>query len=169
MHLDRYQAHYAQHSARERPHRWQGIVERLSGELGAISVLDYGCGPAANLARFSALHVTSYDPAVPEYAPEPAPVDLVVCMHVLEHVEPEYLDATLLHLWRLVRIAALVTVSCQVSTKLLPDGSPWHCCVKPPAWWEATLTALVIPGTLEPLPVERPGLEYGCLLRRARA
>ena len=165
-HLALYAAHYAQHPPRERPHRWQAMVEHVAQEVGATTILDYGCGPAANLARFSAVPVVSYDPAVPVYAEEPAPADLVVCMHMLEHVEPAHVTAVLRHLWSLARVAALVTVSCQPSTKQLPDGTPWHSFVKPPHWWATILAALATPGTCEALPVERPGLEYGCLLRR---
>ena len=166
-HIARYEAHYAQHPPRERPHRWQNIVERLAQGVGATSVLDYGCGPLANLARFSALPVMSYDPAVPAYAAEPRPADLVVCMHMLEHVEPEYITAVLAHVWSLTRMAALVTVSCQPSTKYLPDGTPWHSFINPPCWWADRLATLAMPGTCEALPVERPEVEYGCLLRRA--
>ena len=165
-HIALYQAHYATVTPRMRPPRWLPLLEETAAAIWATSVLDYGCGPVANLAAFVQLPVINYDPAVPAYAAEPGPADLVVCMHVLEHIEPEYVTATLLHLWSLTRKAALVMVSCQPSTKVLPDGSPWHSFIKPPRWWAETLEALALPGTCEALPVDRPGLEYGCLLRR---
>ena len=167
QHLALYEAHYATHAPRERPHRWQSLVEHLAQGLGATSILDYGCGQAANLARFSALPIVSYDPSIPAYAQEPESADLVICMHMLEHVEPEYITAVLLHLWSLARLAVLITVSCQASTKRLPDGTPWHSFLKPPSWWADRLAVLAMPGMCEALPVERPAVEYGCLLTRS--
>ena len=167
-HIALYEAHYTTVTPRMRPPRWLPMAEQIATEARATSLLDYGCGPVANLATFFlGLPVINYDPAVPAYADEPGLADVVVCMHVLEHIEPEHVTAVLLHLWSLARKAALVMVSCQPSTKVLPDGSPWHSFIKPPSWWAETFEVLATPGTCEALPVDRPGLEYGCLLRRA--
>ena len=168
VHIALYKAHYAPTTPRMRSPRWLPLVEQIAAETRATSLLDYGCGPVANLATFfMALPVINYDPAVPAYAAEPGPADLVVCMHVLEHLELEYVSAVLQHLWGLTRKAALVTVSCQPSTKVLPDGSPWHSFIKPPQWWAETFEALVVSGTCEALPVDRPGLEYAAVLWRS--
>ena len=165
-HIALYRQHYATVTPRVLAPRWLSLVERLVVELHADSVLDYGCGQVANLAQHASMPVRSYDPAVPAYAAEPESADLVVCMHMLEHVEPGYVPATLLHLWSLADKAALVMVSCQPSTKVLPDGSPWHAFIQSPHWWAETLTDVLAPGHMEPVPVDRPGLEYGAVLWR---
>ena len=45
--------------------------------------------------------VRNYDPCIPEYATPPSPAELVVCTDVLEHIEPDKLDAVLNDIIRL--------------------------------------------------------------------
>jgi len=165
-HIEQYRQYYAGHQLRVRPHRWQADIEALAVAIGAVSILDYGCGQGALLARFASRSIRSYDPGVPEWAVEPAPADLVVCVHMLEHVEPECVPAVLAHLWGLTRCAAFIVVSCAPSTKCLPDGTPWHTCVQSPDWWASHLNDLVAPDRGEPISVERPDREYAVVLRR---
>ena len=161
-----YQQYYAAHPPCVlRPHRWQPLVERLVQATGALSILDYGCGPAANLARFAPWLVHNYDPGVPEFAGAPAPADLVVCMHALEHVEPDCLGAVLAHLRVCTSGYVLVVVSCQSSTKLLPDGTPWHTCVHNGAWWQTRLQSLGAE-ILRIADDDMPTQSYGGLYRR---
>ena len=124
-----------------RPHAWQHLVNALVAGSGIPpwSVLDYGCGPQAALHHFATYPVQNYDPAIPDYVRPPQPADLVVCWHVLEHVEPECLGAVLAHIQGLAQQAILCAVSCEPSTKVLPDGSPWHTVVQSPKWWGQTL------------------------------
>ena len=63
-------------------------------------MLDYGAGKGRlgealrkMLPNPPVIHC--YDPAAPEWAGEPAPCEMVVCIDVLEHVEPGYLDPVL--------------------------------------------------------------------------
>ena len=90
------------------------------------------------------------------YAALPQPADLVVCWHVLEHVEPDCLAAVLAHIQRLADQAILCAVSCAPSTKVLPDGTPWHTLVQPPTWWAGTLGAAWPGMRVEPLAAPRP-------------
>lgn len=65
-------------------------VMDLANEIGATSLLDYGCGKGLHYERpYNAgglwpAEITKYDPAWPEYAAEPTgKFDIVVCTHVL--------------------------------------------------------------------------------------
>lgn len=169
QHRARYRAYYA-----ARPSvppvipAWLPLLAALVVEVGATSVLDYGCGPAAALSHAASFPVRNYDPGELAYARTPGLADVVVCTHTLEHVEPACLADVLAHLWDCAWLAAFVLVQCDISTKVLPDGTPWHTCVHPPDWWaerlatlpEARIVVLSAPG------VARPGREFLCVLYR---
>lgn len=128
-HRELYRRYYAQKEVKSRPSVWLPRIEKLAAGLGATSVIDYGCGAARGVSMFSRLHVTDYDPCVPGCDREPQAADLVVSIHAIEHVEPAMLDSVFAHMESLARLAVLVVISCEPSTKLLPDGTPWHSCV----------------------------------------
>ena len=134
-HRELYRLYYMRTDVLARPHAWQGEIEAIAVGLGVGSVLDYGCGPARALSMFSALNVTDYDPAVSGIDQRPAPHQLVVCNHVLEHVEADRVPAVLDDLKSLTLKALYLAVSCEPSTKTLPDGTPWHSTVKTAEEW----------------------------------
>ena len=73
-------------------------VARLIEQLKVTSLSDYGAGKQ-NLKKALAekgeqLDYRPYDPAFPEYGPARS-ADLVCCIDVLEHIEPEFLDNVL--------------------------------------------------------------------------
>lgn len=107
--------------------------------LHATSVLDYGCG-AGTLA--DALRrrkfwgsISEYDPAIKSKARMPAPADLVVCTDVLEHVEPDKLEAVLAHLQSLATLGLFLTIATRPANNLLPDGRNAHLIIEPMEWW----------------------------------
>jgi len=100
------------------------IVSDLINKLGVTELLDYGAGKG-NLAKHLSVdhevEVKHYDPARPEWAKRPDSAQMVACIDVLEHIEPEYLDEVLDVLWRRARrdqfpIAALQRGRNQVMT-----------------------------------------------------
>lgn len=140
QHRQRYRVHYGKGEFRARDHLWRGEVDALVKQHAATSVLDYGCGPSRSLSKFAPYPVADYDPAVAGVDGPPSPADIVVCNHVLEHVEPEQLAAVVAHLQQLTQKALYLAVSCQPAPgKVLFDGTPWHTIVQPPSWWEAFL------------------------------
>lgn len=113
-------------------------VAALIRELGARSVTDYGAGKQRLHGALSDLGVTvdyrPYDPAFPEYGPA-RDADLVCCIDVLEHIEPECLDAVLGDLARITRVAGLFTIHTGPARKVLADGRNAHLIQQSEAWW----------------------------------
>ena len=108
-------------------------------------VLDYGAGQQ-NLAKklpdlVSNLIVDSYDPGIPAIASAPAPAELVCCIDVLEHVEPEYIDQVLDDLQRVVANLGYFTIAVTPATKILEDGRNAHLIVQPVEWWAQKIQA----------------------------
>jgi hypothetical protein len=79
--------------------------------------------------------VQCYDPGVPEYADPPTPAEFVVCIDVLEHIEPHLIDDVLDHLAELTQEMLFATVSTRPAGKVLPDGRNAHLIQKPAEWW----------------------------------
>jgi 2-polyprenyl-3-methyl-5-hydroxy-6-metoxy-1,4-benzoquinol methylase len=111
-------------------HRWAKEVQTY----GTTDVLDYGCGKGT-LAAALPFKIREYDPAVPAKAEPPEPADLVVCTDVLEHIEPDHLDAVLDDLRRVTRKDALLVVATRPAKKTLPDGRNAHLIIEDIAWW----------------------------------
>lgn len=149
-HKKRYVDYYAGREVKSKPHKWQEDVEAVALAMRAETVLDYGCGVTRALSKHSKLAVVDYDPVLPGFDNVSAlqPVDLVVCNHVLEHVELECLDDILFHIESLSKKGAYIAVSCELSTKKLPDGTEWHLIVKEPEWWRRGFSR-VFPGYVE--------------------
>jgi len=85
------------------------IIERLAIE----ELLDYGCGRGGLAALVKAPHAVTlqlYDPALEEYAGSPVPMQMVVCIDVLQHVEAEFRDAVLDDLARLCGAVLFVAI-----------------------------------------------------------
>lgn len=79
--------------------------------------------------------IQCYDPGVPEYAELPKPSEMVVCIDVLEHIEPDCIDDVLDHLAELTERILFATVCMRPAAKKLRDGRNAHLIQKPPEWW----------------------------------
>ena len=122
------------------------LVADLMKRNRLARLLDYGAGKG-RLAKalnemlpfpFAAVH---YDPAIPEWSAPPAPEDLVCCIDVLEHVEPDRLDAVLDDLARVTRRIGFFTIHTGPAQKILADGRNAHLVQQPPEWWLPRLMA----------------------------
>lgn len=102
------------------------------------SILDYGCGKST-LAHSLPMPIWEYDPAIPGKEALPRPADLVICTDVLEHVEPDYLQAVLLDLARCTKKVCYAVVYLKESLKFLADGRNAHLIQQGRAWWEQTI------------------------------
>lgn len=125
-------------------HKWAFHVMQMVREHEYNSVLDYGCGKGTLLAVMSPrigeqVKLKGYDPAVPEFHEEPEVAELVTCTDVLEHIEPEHLDAVLEHIASLARYAAFFVISTRRALAVLPDGRNAHLIVADAAFWSEQL------------------------------
>ena len=97
-------------------------------------VLDYGCGKGT-LANYIPFKIKQYDPCIPKHSAPPEPADLVVCTDVLEHIEPDCLDAVLDDIQRLAKRAAFLTIANGNAKKTLSDGRNAHLIQESEGWW----------------------------------
>ena len=120
--------------------RYVDIIRSLVRKHNARHILDYGCGKCD---LWQALHkeieVRNFDPALPGLDARPEPADVVACIDVLEHVEPEYLDNVLTDLARATLRAALITIATRPALKLLADGTNPHRILEDSRWWVSRL------------------------------
>ena len=115
------------------------IVRQIMTESGARSIADYGAGKCNLKRKLDELGAKDYeyfpyDPAFPEYG-EPRPADLVCCIDVLEHIEPECLDAVLADLRAIIRKFGFLTIHTGAAIKVLSDGRNAHLIQRPASWW----------------------------------
>lgn len=118
------------------------VVATLINKFGLEEVLDYGAG---KLGMFKALNgkiehpvrMQAYEPASDdlELRLPPLPSQFVTCVNVLEHVEPEYLDAVFSDLQRVTKQVIFLTIGTKPARRLLPDGRNTHLTIKTPQWW----------------------------------
>lgn len=134
----------AMHNDPEKPYgttakKYGEAVSELVNLMGVKHLLDYGCGSRRSLMEtFRPDHecrVQCYDPGVPEYADPPTPAEMVVCIDVLEHIEPPLIDGVLDHLEDLTEKVLFATVCMAPAGKTLPDGRNAHLIIKPAEWW----------------------------------
>ncbi len=131
--------HGARSDYGSRGHRHANWVDLLAEEYHCRSILDYGCGKNTLAQRVKLWNVRSYDPAVPGFQAEPQPADLVACMDVLEHIEPDKIDAVLAHIHELTRKIFVFSICFQPSGHVLADGRNAHVLLRDPAWWTTGL------------------------------
>lgn len=114
------------------------VVTDIINKTEAKTLLDYGCGSMRNLMKVIEpshdITYLGYDPGVAEFN-EKMPADLVTCIDVLEHIEPELLDNVLDDLKEHCLAYAFFTVHTQPAVKTLSDGRNAHLIQEPPAWW----------------------------------
>ena len=111
------------------------IVRQIS-DYGRKPILDYGAGKRTlSTSLGPAYRVEDYDPCIEGLDKPPSPAPVVVCGDVMEHVEPEYVDAVLKNLRRLCTELAFFVITFAESSRTLPDGRNAHLSQHPLEWW----------------------------------
>lgn len=115
------------------------IVADLIRLSNSRTVSDYGAGKQRLLEGLQNEGINNvtyfpYDPVFPEYGP-PTPADVVCCIDVLEHVEPELLEAVLEELAEITVKLGFFSVHMGPAEKKLADGRNAHLIQRPSSWW----------------------------------
>ncbi len=115
------------------------IIKNIIIDNSFNSISDYGAGKKnleKALLSYNSLNLQyhPYDPVFPEYG-EPKSADLVCCIDVLEHIEPEFIDNTILKLSKITNNAGFFTIHQGPAGKILQDGRNAHLIQKPTSWW----------------------------------
>jgi len=114
------------------------IVSTLINQLKIKNILDYGCGKGRLLPSLTLNHpieCIQYDPAIEEFSALPSPQELVCCIDVLEHIEPENLETVFNHLHFLTLKYGFFTIHTEAALKTLSDGRNAHLIQQPKEWW----------------------------------
>ncbi len=115
------------------------LVADVIKQANIASLSDYGAGKK-NLLRGLAecniepIEYFPYDPAFPEYG-NPKTADLVCCIDVLEHIEPELLENVLCDLALITKKIGFFSIHMGPAVKFLQDGRNAHLIQKPTSWW----------------------------------
>lgn len=119
--------------------RYIETVLAIMRQVGAYSVLDYGCGQGSLACelRLRGVECREFDPGVVGKDAMPMFADLVVCSDVLEHVEPDKLRNVIAHLQALARKAIFVVIALDETAKTLTDGRNAHLIIRHAEWWAA--------------------------------
>ncbi|MCC6535613.1 MAG: tetratricopeptide repeat protein [Burkholderiales bacterium] len=122
------------------------MVAQFIRAQGISEMLDYGAGKgrlgqALRSLVQTPLRIHHYEPALPQWSAKPAPCELVACIDVLEHIEPELLDNVLDDLQRVLRRYGMFTIATGPAGKLLADGRNAHLIQQPASWWLPRLMA----------------------------
>lgn len=134
------------------------VVLKLSEALNTRSILDYGCGKGTLAASLS-FPIWEYDPAIPGKDSVPRAADLVVCLDVLEHIEPEMLDNVLGDLVRCSNKMLFAIIDTGPADKDLPDGRNAHLIQGDKDWWQEKLAKYFKIGA-----ILQTGSELHCVL-----
>ena len=113
-------------------------VSKIINQLGVTQILDYGAGKGRLGQSLEIDHqasMTLYDPGIPDLDEIPEPHEMVCCIDVLEHIEPEFIDSVLDDLQRVTRRVGFFTIHTGPAMKILSDGRNAHLIQEGPEWW----------------------------------
>jgi hypothetical protein len=119
-------------------HRHAGFLAEMLDD--GDTVLDYGCGKGTLKIAMAGYDVREFDPGIPGKDAEPEPADVVVCTDVLEHIEPEYIDKVIGHIYSLARKRVFLTIAMRPAHAVLPDGRNAHLIIEGLDWWKEKLS-----------------------------
>lgn len=140
--LQRLMAPEYEGAGRQYANRVYLIASQMLKGTGSLDILDYGCGKRALehavKEKYTTLpglkwHGYTLDDA------DPKPADLVTCTDVMEHVEPECVEAVLDHIQALAKSVVFFAIDTMPAVKNLPDGRNAHICLKPLQYWEGQI------------------------------
>jgi len=105
--------------------KYTGLVTQICNKLEVKHLLDYGAGKQRLFKGLKVNHemtLQAYDPGIEALAEEPVQAEMVTCIDVLEHIEPDYLENVLDHIEKLTEKVGFFTIHCGPAVKMLSDG-----------------------------------------------
>jgi hypothetical protein len=120
--------------------RLLGLLSKACNDVGAKTVLNYGCGQSELGDYFSSLDkYDQYDPAVEKYSSKPSGrYDLVLCIDVMEHIIEQDIQEVLQDIRSYSR-NSFFTIAQYPASEILPDGRNAHVTIKDTGWWRSEL------------------------------
>ena len=119
--------------------KYWSVIDKLIETRKVTEMLDYGAGWGGVKARLAEerpeVVVHEYEPSRDDACDPPAPCTFVICVDVLEHVEPELIEEVLDDLERVITDTAYLTIFFEKAKRTLSDGRNAHLIVKPFEWW----------------------------------
>ena len=130
----------------------------LMHKLGMCrSILDYGTGKGRLVKHLRSklpnnILVNGFDPAVDRWLQKPShSFDILTCLDVLEHVEPESIDAVFSDIKALTNNFCFLIIDLQPAIKRLSDGRNAHVLLAPCDWWISRVSQHFTSGAAFPL------------------
>jgi hypothetical protein len=117
------------------------LVYDFVAKYQPCSLVDWGCASGKLLNRvaedFPGIQESAgYDPGNPDYDIVPSGAyDCLVSCDVIEHIEPDQLDASFKLMQSKFRRSAFLIAACYPAKKILDDGRNAHLIVENCAWW----------------------------------
>ena len=110
------------------------------------SFLDFGCGKGYFLQslkeQYPHIEIIGFDPANENFQLLPDKVDMIYSSDVLEHIEPEKLEETMVDLKSRCSKVMYHLIACHPAKKSLSDGRNAHLIIESPTWWKNKLESL---------------------------
>jgi len=122
------------------------LVAKIIEQYNVKELLDYGAGKGRLGLSLTDLmpicpSIKHYDPAIEKWSKNPDSCEMVACIDVLEHIEPEQLDNVFEHLQSLVERVGFFTIHTGPAMKILADGRNAHLIQETPRWWLDKITS----------------------------
>ena len=114
-----------------------GRIKPVIDKYDCKELVDYGSGHGGfrKALNDSSYKIHEYDPGiVGKDAPAPEK-DFLLSIDVLEHIEPDKIDAVLGDMRRIMRKAGFFSIATGPARKILPDGRNAHLIIEDADWW----------------------------------
>jgi cyclopropane fatty-acyl-phospholipid synthase-like methyltransferase len=116
----------------------------LINEHNIKSILDFGCGKGLLVdslkKEFPEITVYGYDPSDPDRNTLPKKVDMILSFDVLEHIEPQFINETLISLKTICDKVMHHVIACHPAKRVLNDGRNAHLIIENPNWWKIKIS-----------------------------
>jgi hypothetical protein len=120
-------------------------IVKIAEDTNNTIILDYGSGHGSFRKALEEKYgdkytVIEYDPGFESKQYNNVPSKFLVCVDVLEHIEPDLIDNVLLDMKRCMTQIGFVTTCTRAALAILPDGRNAHLIIESADWWEEKIS-----------------------------